>query len=143
MATCAGPGDVGRPGVRHHRHCDVVERPSLQEQGFTTAGLFGGGSQQGHRQAQVIGDLGQRQRGPDRRGRDDVVAAGVPDLRQRVVFGAYPDDQRSASEVGAEGGVQAADGRGDLEATFGHQRLRLGAAAMLGERQLGLGMDRV
>ena len=32
---------------------------------------------------------------------------------------------------------------GDVETAFGDQRLRLGAAAMLRERQFGLGMDGV
>ena len=68
---------------------------------------------------------------------------GVPDLGQRVVFGAYPDDQRSTAEVGAEGGVQTPGARGDLKTAFGDQRLRFGAAAMLRERQLGLGVDGV
>ena len=62
---------------------------------------------------------------------------------QRVVLGADPDDQRAAAEVGAERGVQAAGRRGDLEPALGDQRLRLGAAAVFGEREFGLGVDRV
>ena len=139
----AGPGDVGRPGMHHHRHGDVVERPGLQHQCLAAAGLLGGSSQQRHRQAQVVGHLGQRQRGAHRRRGDDVVAARVADLGQRVVFGADPDDQRSAAEVGAKGGVQARGGRGDLETALGDQRLRLGAAAVFVERQLRLGVDGV
>ncbi len=129
------------PGMRHHRHRDVVERPGLQQQRFATAGLLGGGAQQRHPQAQVVGHLGQRQRGTHRRRGDDVVAAGMPDLGQRVILGADPDNQRSAAEVGAKGGVQTTGTRSDLETPFGDQRLRLGAAAMLGECQLRLGMD--
>ena len=62
---------------------------------------------------------------------------------QRVVLGADADDQRPAAVVGAERGVQPAGRRGDLEAVLGDQRLRLGAAAMFGEREFGLGVNRV
>ncbi len=62
---------------------------------------------------------------------------------QRVVLGADADDQRAAAEVGAKRGVQAAGCRGDLEAALGDQRLRLGAAAVFGEREFRLGVDGV
>ena len=67
----------------------------------------------------------------------------MTDLGQRVVFGADADGQRAAAVVGAKRGVQTARRRGDLEATLGHQRLHLGATAMLGERQLRLGVNRM
>ena len=101
-------GDVDRPGMQHHRRRDVVEHPGLEHQRLTAAGLLGGSAQQRHRQPEFVGHLGQRQRGTHRRRRDDVVAAGVTDPGQRVVLGAHPDHQRSAAEVGAKRGVQAA-----------------------------------
>ena len=135
--------DVDRARVQHHRGGDVVERSGLEQQHFSAAGLLGGGAEQHDRQAQVVGHLGQRQRRADRRGRDDVVAAGMSDAGQCVVFGADADHQRAAAEVGAKRGVQPAGRRGDLEAVLGDQRLRLRAALELGERQLRLGVDGV
>ena len=67
----------------------------------------------------------------------------MTDPGQRVVFGADPDSQRTTAEVGAKRGIQTARGRGDLKTPLGHQRLRLGATAMLGEGQLRLGMNRM
>src|ERR1700721_1291441 len=67
----------------------------------------------------------------------------MTDAGQRVVFGADPDSQRTTAEVGAKRGIQTARGRGDLKTPLGHQRLRLGATAMLGEGQLRLGMNRM
>ena len=71
--------DVERPGMQHHRGRDVVERSGLEQQHFSAAGLLGGGAEQHHRQAQLVGHLGQRQRRADGGGRDDVVAAGMSD----------------------------------------------------------------
>ena len=139
----AGRGDVGRPGMHHHRRRNVVENPGPQHQLFAATGLFGGRAQQRHPQPQFVRYLCQRQRGAHRRRRNDVVAARVPDLGQRVVLGAHADDERSAAEVGAERGVQATGARGDLETAFGDERLRLGATAVLSECQLRLGMDRM
>ena len=67
----------------------------------------------------------------------------MSDAGQRVVLRADADHQRAAAEVGAKRGVQAAGRRGDLEPVLGDQRLRLGAAAMLGKRQLRLGVNSV
>ncbi|CKR20428.1 Uncharacterised protein [Mycobacterium tuberculosis] len=125
----------------HHGHRNVIERPGLQHQRLTAAGLLGRGPQQSHGQAQVVRHLSQCQRGAHSGGRNNVVPAGVSDPGKRVVLGAHSDNQRSAAVVGAKRRVQPTGGRGDLETAFGDQRLSLGAAAMLGERQLGLGVD--
>ena len=74
---------------------------------------------------------------------DDVVPAGVADSGQRVIFGANADDQRTAAVLGPEGGVQTAGGRSDVEAPLGHERLGLGATAVLRESQFRLGVNRV
>ena len=66
-----------------------------------------------------------------------------PSSGQRVVFGADTDHQRAAAELGAERGVQPGGGSGDLEAVLGDQRLRLGAALVLGEGKLRLGVNGV
>ena len=129
--------------MQHHRRRDVVEGAGLEHQRLAAAGLLGGRAEQHDRHAQLVGDLGQRQRGTDRRRGDDVVPAGMTDPGQRVVLRADADDQRPAAEVGAERGVQAAGRRGDLEAALGDQRLGLGAAAVFVERQLGLGVNRM
>lgn len=138
-----GPGDIRGPRVHHHRQRHVVERPGLQHQRLTAPGLFGRSAQQRNRQTEVVGHLRQRQRGAHRRSRDDVVAAGMPDLGKRIVFGADPRHQRAVAEVRPECRVQSAGGRSDRETALGDQRLRLGAAAMFGERQLRLCVDGV
>ena len=74
--------------MQHHRGGDVVERSGLEQQHFSAARFLGGRPEQHHRQPELVGHLGQRQRGADRGRGDDVVPAGMPDLRQRVVFGA-------------------------------------------------------
>ena len=139
----ARPRDVQRTGVQHHRRGDVVEGSGVEQQHFSAARLLRWRADQRHRETEVVGHLSQRQRGADCGGRDDVVAAGVSDLRQRVVLGANADDQRTAAVVGPKRGVQPAGRGGDLEAVFGDQRLCLGAAAVFGEREFGLGVDRV
>jgi hypothetical protein len=136
---CAG--DVERSGVQHHRGADVVEGAGLEHQHLAAAGLLGGCTEQHDGQAQLTCDVGQRERGTDRRGRDDVVTARVPDLGQRVVLGADPDHQRPAAVDGAERGVQARGCRGDLETAFGDQRLGLGAAVVLLEGEFRLGVN--
>jgi hypothetical protein len=67
----------------------------------------------------------------------------MTDSRQRVILGTHAHCQGTAAEVGTESGVQSTGCRGDLEASLSRQRLRLGATAMLGERQLRFGVDRV
>ena len=81
--------------------------PGVEQQHFSAAELLGGCSKQRNRQAQLVGDLGQRQGGAHCRGGDDVVAAGMADFGQRVVLGADADSQLAAAEVGAESGVQS------------------------------------
>ena len=129
--------------MHHHGDRQVVEDSGVEQQDFSAAELLSGRAQQRNRQTQLVGDVGQCQRGADCRCGNDVVAAGMTDPGQRVVFGADPDSQRTTAEVGAKRGVQTAGCRGDLETPLGHQRLRLGATAVLGERQLRLGVDRM
>ena len=129
--------------MQHHRGSDVVEGSGPEQQHLSAARLLRGRAEQRHRQPQLVGHLGQRQRGADRGSGDDVVPAGMSDPGQRVVLGADADDQRAAAEVGAERGVQPAGRRGDLETVLGDQRLRLGAAAVFAEREFRLGVNRV
>ena len=138
-----GGRDIHRAGMHHHGDRQVVEDSGVEQQDFSTAELFSGRAQEHNRQTQLVGYVGQGQRGADRRCGNDVVAAGMTDPGQRVVFGAHANSQRTAAEVSAERGVQSAGCRGDLETPLSHQRLRLGATAVLGERQLRFGVDRM
>ena len=86
----------------------------------------------------------KRQGGADGRRRDDVVSTRVSDPGQRVVLGADADDERAAAVDSARNAVSSPPGADvDLEPVLGHQRLRLGAAAMFGEREFGLGVNGV
>ena len=73
--------------------------PELPEVETTRRGiapaLLGRGAQHPHGDAQLVGQSGQPQPGTDRRGGDDVVAAGVTDTGECVIFGAHGDHQRA------------------------------------------------
>ncbi len=136
-------GDVERTGVQHHRGGDVVERTGVEQQHLSATRLLGGRAEQYDGEAELVGDLRQRQRRADRRCRNDVVPARVSDARERVVLRADPDDQRPASVARPERGIQSAGSGGDLEAAFRDQRLRLCAAAVFVEGEFRIGVNRV
>ncbi len=139
----AGGRDIHRPGMHHHGHRQVVEDSGVEHQDFSAAELLGRCAQQRNRQVELFGDIGQCQRGAHCRRGDDVVTAGMTDPGQRVVLSAHADGQRTAAEVGPKSGVQSTGRRGDVETSLSQQRLGLGATAVLGERQLRFGVDRV
>ncbi|OAR21732.1 hypothetical protein A8144_00550 [Mycobacterium leprae 3125609] len=65
----------------------------------------------------------------------------LSDPGQPIILGAHPDGQETTAYSRAKRRVQTTGGHGDHETTFGYQRLRLGTATALGERQLQLSMN--
>jgi hypothetical protein len=67
----------------------------LQHQDFSAgiAGFFGRRAQHGHSDAGFIRDFRRCDARAHRHGRDQVVAAGVADSQQAIVFGADSDIQ--------------------------------------------------
>ena len=77
----------------HHCRVDAVERAGARHQFLAAAFLFGRRPQQTHRAAQTIADRGEAERRPERGRSDQVVAAGVADAGQRIVFGEQGDER--------------------------------------------------
>ena len=78
-----------------------------------------------------------------RRGGDLVELSHAIHAEPELAFAEHRSCAKTQALV-AERGFEVtapAGGRGDLEAAFGDQCLRLGAAAMLGEGQLRLAVD--
>ena len=78
-------------GVHHQRGVDAVERAPPRHQLLAAAALLGGRAEHAHAPGQLAAERRERERRADAGGRDQVVAAGVADLRQRVVLGEQRD----------------------------------------------------
>ncbi len=129
--------------VHHQRQGDRVEDAPLQHQHLAPSDLLSGGTDDEDGDAELVGDVPEAERRPDCRRRDHVVPAGVPDLGQGVVLGAQPDDEVAVPEARGERRVQPRDGATHLETLVGEHRRDLADALVLGEGQLGLGVDTV
>jgi hypothetical protein len=105
----------------HHGEVGPGEGAALHEQDLAATALFGRRPDDADRKAHVVGYPGQRPGRADRRGGDDVVAAGVSDPRQGVVLGADRHVERAAAGASGEGGGQIAGPRLDLEAGVGQR----------------------
>ena len=82
---------VERRGVDHHRRVDAVERAALEQLDLPAAALLRRRAQDRHGEAGVVRHRQQRHARAGRHGGDDVVAARLADLRQRVVLAADGD----------------------------------------------------
>src|SRR5437870_13807400 len=72
--------------MNHHRRMDSVERAPLEEESFAVAELFGRRADDRQRDAEIVDEVAQRDRGAEPDRGDQVVSAGVTDHGQRVVF---------------------------------------------------------
>ena len=134
---------LGRSRMDHHRRVDAGEGATLEHVDLASAALLGRGADHLDRDAEVVGEGRQGQPGPDGRGRDDVVPAGVADTRKGVVLGAHGDDHRPAPGGGDQGGGEVAHAVLDLEAAGGERLTDPGGRPLLLEGQLGVGVDGV
>ena len=104
-------------GMDHHGGVRVRERAPLQEQDLAArvADFFRGRAEDADGQPHVVGHFGRGERGADRGRGDDVVAAGVADAGQAVIFGANRDVQRPAARPRHERGGQVVHPGPDVE----------------------------
>ncbi len=115
--------------------------PALEHDHLATAPLLGRGPEHPHGQAECIGERCEPEARPDRRGGDDVVAAGVADLRERVVLGADGEHEGALADLGAERGGHASGAGGHREPGTGECLARQGRRADLLEGGLGVVVD--
>jgi hypothetical protein len=140
-----GPPHLGaRPPVDHHGRVHVLEDPGLHEPNLARAAFLGGRADHldPAREGQGRERGGQRRPRARPRGRDDVVAAGVPDAGQRVVLAQDRDGGAVAGLDGAaEGGVHAAHPLLHLEALPGQEVAEPAARLHFLVAQLGVRVD--
>ena len=79
------------PGMGHHREVEAREGAAVEQLDLAAAALLGGGAVDLDREVELVGERPRAAADPDGDGRDEVVAAGVPEPRERVVLGADPD----------------------------------------------------
>src|SRR3954470_2631534 len=91
----------------HQRAVDVLEHALFDHDDLAAAALLGRCADDADPDTELIRNGRQRDTGPNRRRRNDVVAAGVADLWQRVVLGNDRDVERPRSIGRGEGGGQA------------------------------------
>ena len=132
------------PGVDHHRGVHVVEEAGVDQVDLAAAALLGGRAEQRHGQVELVGDGGQPD-GRAQRGRgDDVVAAGVAHVGQRVVLGAEAPRAAIRTRAVARNAVgrPATPRSTSKPAGLGGGGDRLGALELL-VAQLGVGVHEV
>ena len=105
----AGRQALGRPGVDHHRRVHAGEGAALEHEDLAAAALLGRRAEHADGEPEVVGHLGQRQAGPDGGRGDDVVAAGVAHVGERVVLGADRHDELARPGPRLERGRQVVD----------------------------------
>ena len=139
----SGLGDVNRGRVDHHRQVEVGERAGFEQLDLAAATLLGGSAVDPHRDAEIVGQPGERETGTDSAGGDQVVSARMPEARQGVVLGHDADRGRPAARLGEERRRKAEIARSDREAA-GTQRVADPAGgAMLLPRRLGVAVQRL
>ena len=132
--------DVAVERVKHHRRVDVLERAGANELDLPAATLHGGPAGEDHHAPP------ERSGRPDertyRRGRDEVVAARMSDVRERVVLREhrhawplpFPCNRSKRGRHPCEASLHFESGMLEV----GGQRAR---GLVLLEAQLGLGVD--
>src|SRR3989442_2445955 len=128
----SGEGSAGR-GVDHHRGITGVEPAGPDERDLAAAAFLRGRADRGELPRQLIYDRPHADRSRDADHRDEVVAAGVPDLGERVVLLEDRDRRsgRPALRVPAIAGFDPPVAALDTEA---------GALKELGDPQRGLAL---
>ncbi len=111
-----GVESLGGEGVNHHRGVHVIEVARVDEVDLAAAAFLGRSAEQGDREVQLVGDGPQTDGGSEGRRGDDVVAAGVADVGQRVELRAVHDVQVAVAHRGAKGGGKIGDAALDAKA---------------------------
>ena len=91
----------------HRGRVHSGERTPVEHLDLAATALFGGRTEHGQRDAEIVDERAEGHGGPGRDGRDDIVSACMAKAGQCVVFGAQGQMQRPASTVGAKRRGQA------------------------------------
>src|SRR5258706_3930458 len=129
--------------MQHEGGVDVVEHAGLGEEDLAAAALLGRRGDDRHAPGEPLAAPREGQAGAERARGDVVVAAGMPDARQRVVLGENRErgPRLAAVELGQERGGQPADPASDAQATALELVGQPRAGAMLLEQELGVRVD--
>jgi hypothetical protein len=102
------PNEVARGRMDHHGRVHVFKDPSVNHDNLATASLLGWRADDSDLTRQIGQHGSHRQPGTHRRRGDQVMAAGVPQARQGVVFGQKGNSRPflAPSQRGDEGCVQ-------------------------------------
>ncbi len=136
-------GEVGARRVDHERGVDAVEGPGCGEVDLAATALLGRRAEDGEASAQLLGDRGRGEPGAEAGRADDVVAAGVPDLGQRVVLAQHGHVRAVGvgPRGGGEGGVEAVGVALDLQPGLVEHRGEGVVGVVLGVPELGVGVQ--
>jgi len=96
--------------MHHHRRMHAVKRAPIEHKDLAggVANFFGGRAQEADCDANLVRHLRQRERRSDAGRGDNIMAAGVTDAGQAIVFGAEGDVQRTRTEARTQRGWQIA-----------------------------------
>ncbi|CAM5452128.1 hypothetical protein SCALM49S_05627 [Streptomyces californicus] len=134
-------GHLERAGVHHHRGVHPVERAGVQQQRLARAPFLGRGADHAYGQAEFVRVRGEAEGGADSGGGDEVVSAGVAEAGQGVVLAGDGHGHGPGADGGAERGVQAVGGGGDVEAVCGQESGAPRGRPVLLEGGFGLGVQ--
>lgn len=103
------PGLVRRSGVTHEAGVDIFVCPSLDQVDLTTAVFFCRRANESHtaRQIAVGEDFCGAEERSQGRGRNEIVAAGVADVRQSIVLCIVGHDCATITKLSLKGCLQA------------------------------------
>ena len=134
-------GEVHGHGVRHHRDIDVGERALVHHDHLAAVHLLGRRAEDDDARVGRVDRLDERDGRPDACRRDQVVPAGVADVRERVVLGADGDGDGAVPPLAAERRLHAVDAGLDIEPLRLDERDELADGVVLLEREFGMRMD--
>ena len=117
------PVGFNRGRVHHHRGVYTVEQTRVEQVELAATAFFGWAPENGDADAEIVGQSGEGQPGPDRRRCDDVVPAGMADSGQGVVLRADTEVQRTRTGRGREGGLSSGDAHSDREERVRRERI--------------------
>ena len=133
---------VGR--MHHHRRVGLLEGAEPRHQLLAAVTLLGGRAEHAHHAGQARAELGQRDGRAITGGGDDVVAAGMADAGQRVVFREDRDGRAVLlAELGGISGGQAEGFAAHRDAVAGESIGEARRGLEFLQRQLGFAVDRM
>ena len=133
--------DAGR--MDHHGGIDAVEGAVLRHQFLAAALFLGGGTEIADAAGEAAVQFRQRQRGAEAGRRDDVVAAGMADAGERVIFRKDRDFGAAGAEARGIGGVEAEGAARDGEVGAVERGSQNAGGLVFVEGQFGPCMDLV